>query len=56
MIVSEQTVIALATAAFPTFAVSIGIMINNQRLNDTNQRINDFARNVDSGSQKRTGI
>jgi hypothetical protein len=47
MIVSEQMVIALATAGFPTFAVLIGIMINNQRLNDVNQRINDFARSVD---------
>jgi hypothetical protein len=27
-------VTALATAAFPTFAVLIGILINNQRLND----------------------
>ncbi len=45
---------ALATAAFPTFAVLIGILINNQRLgdmnqrlNDMNQRLNDFARAVD---------
>ena len=47
MIVSEQLLTALATAAFPTFAVLIGILINNQRLNDTNQRINDFSRSVD---------
>ena len=40
MIISEQMVTALATAAFPTFAVLIGILINNQRLND-------FARNMD---------
>lgn len=31
---------ALATAAFPTIAVLVGILINNQRLND-------FARTVD---------
>jgi hypothetical protein len=47
MIVSEQMVTALATAAFPTFAVLVGILINNQRLNDFNQRWNDFARSVD---------
>ena len=47
MIVSEQLLTALATAAFPTFAVLVGILINNQRLNDTNQRINDFSRSVD---------
>jgi hypothetical protein len=47
MIVSEQLVTALATAAFPTVAVLIGILINNQRLNDTNQRLNDFARAID---------
>lgn len=34
MVVSDQLVTALATAAFPTFAVLIGILINNQRLND----------------------
>jgi len=32
---------ALATAAFPTFAVLIGILIDNQRLNDTNRHIDD---------------
>ena len=40
MIASDQLVTALATAAFPTFAVLIGILVNNQRLND-------FARAVD---------
>lgn len=34
MIASNQMVTALATAAFPTFAVLVGILINNQRLND----------------------
>jgi hypothetical protein len=34
-------VTALATAAFPTFAVLVGILINNQRLNDTNRHIDD---------------
>jgi hypothetical protein len=33
-------VTALATAAFPTFAVLIGILVSNQRLND-------FARAID---------
>jgi len=41
MIVSEQLLTALATAAFPTFAVLVGILINNQRLNDTNRHIDD---------------
>jgi hypothetical protein len=41
MIVSDQLVTALATAAFPSFAVLIGILINNQRLND-------FSRNMDT--------
>jgi hypothetical protein len=35
MIVSEQMVTTLAAAAFPTFAVLIGILINNQRLEIT---------------------
>lgn len=41
MIVSDQLVTALATAAFPTVAVLVGILINNQRLNDTNRHIDD---------------
>jgi hypothetical protein len=40
VIATDQLVTALATAAFPTFAVLIGILVNNQRLND-------FARTVD---------
>jgi hypothetical protein len=40
LIASEQLVTAVATAAFPTVAVLIGILINNLRLND-------FARAVD---------
>jgi hypothetical protein len=40
VIASEQLVTAVATAAFPTVAVLIGILINNLRLND-------FARTVD---------
>jgi hypothetical protein len=47
VIVSDQLVTALATAAFPTFAVLAGILVNNQRLNDFAQRLNDFARAVD---------
>ncbi|HYA17832.1 MAG TPA: hypothetical protein VEF06_10215 [Bryobacteraceae bacterium] len=41
MAVSDQLVTALATAAFPSFAVLIGILVNNQRLND-------LARNIDT--------
>ena len=41
MIIADQMVTALATAAFPTIAVLIGILINNQRLNDTNRHIDD---------------
>jgi hypothetical protein len=40
MIVSDQVVAALASAAIPTFAVLDGILINNQRLSD-------FSRSVD---------
>jgi len=39
-------VTALATAPFPSFAVLIGILINNQRLNDFKQRFDDFDRNI----------
>jgi hypothetical protein len=41
VIVSDRLVTALATAAFPTVAVLVGILINNQRLNDTNRHIDD---------------
>jgi hypothetical protein len=41
VIASEQLVTALATAAFPTVAVRVAILINNQRLNDTNRHIDD---------------
>ena len=58
MIASDQLVTALATAAFPTFAVLVGILINNQRLNDfartvdlrfadTNRRIDETHRHID---------
>jgi len=40
MIATDQLATALATVAVPSFAVLIGILINNQRLND-------LARNVD---------
>jgi hypothetical protein len=40
MIISDQLVTAIAASAVPSFAVLIGILINNQRLND-------FARNMD---------
>jgi hypothetical protein len=53
MIVSDQLVTALATAAFPTFAVLIGILVNNQRLNDfartVDVRFADTNRHIDDG-------
>jgi len=55
MIVSEQVVAALASAAIPTFAVLVGIMINNQRLNDfsrsVDQRFIDTNRHIDDVKQ-----
>lgn len=48
MIAPDQFVPAVAAAAFPTFAVLIGILINMQRLTDFGQRMNDFARAVDT--------
>ena len=47
MIVSDQIVAALASAAIPTFAVLVGILNNNQRLNDVNLRLNEFSQSVD---------
>ncbi len=51
MIVSDQLVTALATSAIPSFAVLIGILINNQRLNDLSRNIDtrfgDLSRSVD---------
>jgi hypothetical protein len=51
MIVSDQVVAALASAAIPTFAVLVGILINNQRLNAfsrrVDQRFNDSSRSID---------
>ena len=51
MIVSDQVVAALASAAIPTFAVLVGILINNQRLNDfsrsVDQRFSDTNRHID---------
>jgi hypothetical protein len=52
VIVSDQLVTALATAAFPTFAVLIGILVNNSRLNDfaraVDSRFADSARSIDA--------
>ena len=45
--VSDQLVTALATAVFPSFAVLIGILIINRRLNDFRQRFDDFGRTID---------
>jgi hypothetical protein len=39
VIAPDQLVTALATAAFPTFAVLIGIFVNNQRLSDLNRAV-----------------
>ena len=55
MIASEQLVTAVATAAFPTVAVLIGILVNNQRLNDfaraVDVRFADTNRHIDDGKQ-----
>jgi len=51
VIASDQLVTALATAAFPTFAVLIGILVNNSRLNDfaraVDVRFGDINRHID---------
>ena len=51
MIVSDQVVAALASAGIPTFAVLVGILINNQRLNDftrsVDQRFSESSRSID---------
>ena len=51
MIVSDQVVAALASAAIPTFAVLVGILINNRLLNDfslsVDQRFIDTNRHID---------
>lgn len=44
---SDQLVLALATAAFPTVTALVGILINNQRFSDFNQRFSDFSKSVD---------
>jgi hypothetical protein len=47
VIVTDQLVTALVTGSLPTLAVLIGILLNNQRSNDFNQRFTDFALTVD---------
>lgn len=51
MIAPDQLVTALATAAFPAFAVLIGILIINQRLGDLNRSVDirfaDTNRHID---------
>ena len=51
MIVSDEVVAALASAAIPTFAVLVGILINNQRLNDfsrsVDQRFSESSQSID---------
>jgi hypothetical protein len=48
-------VTALATAAFPTFAALLGILINNQRLNDlsrsVDQRFTETNRHIDDAKE-----
>jgi hypothetical protein len=55
VIASEQLVTALATAAFPTVAVLIDILINNLRLNDfaraVDIRFADTNRHIDDGKE-----
>ena len=52
MIATDQLVTALATTAVPSFAVLVGILINNQRLNDfsrtVDQRFVDNTRHIES--------
>jgi hypothetical protein len=51
VIAPDQLVTALATAAFPTFAVLIGILVNNQRLSDLSRAVDvrfaDTNRHID---------
>jgi hypothetical protein len=51
VIAPDQLVTALATAAFPTFAVLIGIFVNNQRLSDLKRAVDvrfaDTNRHID---------
>jgi len=37
---SDQLVLALATAAFPTVTALVGILVNNQRLSDFERAVN----------------
>jgi hypothetical protein len=39
MIASEQMVMALSTAGLPTFAVLVGILINNQKLKTVSRSV-----------------
>ena len=39
MIATDQLVTALATTAVPSFAVLVGILLNNQRLNDFSKTV-----------------
>jgi hypothetical protein len=49
MPVSDTQILTIALAAAPTmFAVLVGILINNARLNDTNTRIGELRVHVDS--------
>ncbi len=39
-------VTAVATAAFPTLAVVIGVLVNNSRLSDMNVRMSEFRSDI----------
>jgi len=51
MTISESVATALASAAIPTLAVLVGILINHQRLSDfarsVDRRFVDLTRNID---------
>jgi hypothetical protein len=49
VIASDQLATALATAAFPTFAVLIGIYLTNYRLRVLNHRWNHSMGTLDAG-------
>jgi hypothetical protein len=50
-VTSDQLVLALATAAFPTVTAIVGILVNNARLSDLQRtvevRITDTNRHID---------
>jgi hypothetical protein len=55
VIVSDQLVTALVAGTLPTFAVLIGILVNNQRLNDFSRAVDvrfaDTNRHIDDSKE-----